>query len=30
MLEEMWTFDRGMIHEKYRSVVERFERGSGR
>jgi len=25
MLEEMWKFDRGMIHEKYKSVVERFE-----
>jgi hemerythrin-like domain-containing protein len=29
MLEEMWTFDRGMIHEKYRSVVERFEQSRG-
>lgn len=25
MLEEMWEFDRGMIHEKYRSVVDRLE-----
>lgn len=25
MLEEMWEFDRGMIHEKYYSVVERLE-----
>ncbi|NLF01320.1 MAG: cation-binding protein, partial [Anaerolineales bacterium] len=25
MLEEMWAFDRAMIHEKYRAVVERFE-----
>ena len=27
MLEAMWEFDRGMIHEKYRAVVERLERG---
>jgi hemerythrin-like domain-containing protein len=29
MLEEMWAFDRGMIHEAYESVVERLagERG---
>ena len=25
MLEEMWEFDRGMIHEKYSSVVDRLE-----
>jgi hemerythrin-like domain-containing protein len=25
MLEEMWEFDRSMIHEKYRSVVDRLE-----
>jgi hemerythrin-like domain-containing protein len=25
MLQEMWEFDRGMIHEKYRSVVEQLE-----
>lgn len=25
MLEEMWEFDRGMIHEKYASLVERLE-----
>ncbi len=25
MLSECWEFDRKMIHEKYRSVVERFE-----
>jgi hemerythrin-like domain-containing protein len=25
MLEEMWAFDRGMIHEKYEAVVERLE-----
>lgn len=25
MLEEMWEFDREMIHEKYRSVVERLQ-----
>lgn len=24
MLEEMWEFDREMVHEKYRSVVERL------
>jgi hemerythrin-like domain-containing protein len=24
MMEEMWEFDREMIHEKYRSVVERL------
>jgi hemerythrin-like domain-containing protein len=29
MLEEMWTFDRGMIHEKYRSVVEHLEQRRG-
>jgi len=28
MLEEMWKFDRGMIHEKYKLVVERFEHRS--
>ena len=26
MLEEFWEFDRKMIHEKYQSVVEKFER----
>ena len=25
MLAEMWEFDRGMIHEKYKAVVEGFE-----
>jgi hypothetical protein len=25
MLGEMWEFDRKMIHEKYRSVVEALE-----
>ncbi|WP_319408449.1 hemerythrin domain-containing protein [uncultured Desulfosarcina sp.] len=25
MLEEFWAFDRNMIHEKYQSLVERFE-----
>jgi len=25
MLEEFWKFDQNMIHEKYRSVVERLE-----
>jgi len=25
MLTEMWEFDRGMIHEKYKAVVEGFE-----
>jgi hemerythrin-like domain-containing protein len=25
MLQEMWEFDRNMIHEKYRAVVERLE-----
>lgn len=25
MLQEMWEFDREMIHEKYRSVVERLK-----
>ena len=25
MLQEMWKFDRRMIHEKYRAVVERLE-----
>jgi hemerythrin-like domain-containing protein len=27
MLEEFWEFDRKMIHEKYKSVVEGFEKG---
>jgi hemerythrin-like domain-containing protein len=27
MLQTMWEFDRGMIHEKYRSVVDQLERG---
>jgi hemerythrin-like domain-containing protein len=26
MLREMWEFDRGMIHEKYRAVFERLQR----
>ena len=26
MLAEFWEFDRKMIHEKYKSVVEGFER----
>ena len=26
MLEEFWEFDRNMIHEKYKSLVEGFER----
>ena len=26
MLEEFWEFDRKMIHEKYKSVVEGFEK----
>lgn len=26
MLAEMWEFDRSMIHEKYRAVVERLQR----
>jgi len=25
MLNEFWEFDRKMIHEKYRSVIEKFE-----
>jgi len=25
MLEAFWEFDRKLIHEKYRSVVEKFE-----
>jgi hemerythrin-like domain-containing protein len=29
MLQAMWEFDRGMIHEKYRSVVEQLEHTSG-
>jgi hemerythrin-like domain-containing protein len=28
MLQEMWAFDRRMIHEKYRVVVERLEKES--
>ncbi len=27
MLEEMWEFDRGMIHEKYDAVVDCLEEG---
>jgi hemerythrin-like domain-containing protein len=27
MLQEFWDFDRQLIHEKYRSVVERLEGG---
>lgn len=30
MLDEMWEFDRGMIHEKYESLVERLENERGR
>jgi hemerythrin-like domain-containing protein len=30
MLQKMWDFDKQMIHEKYRSVVERLEKSSGR
>jgi hemerythrin-like domain-containing protein len=29
MLQEMWEFDRRMIHEKYRAVVERLEQEGG-
>jgi len=29
MIDEMWAFDRGMIHEKYKSVVEHLEQRSG-
>jgi hemerythrin-like domain-containing protein len=29
MLQEMWEFDKHMIHEKYRTVVEQLERESG-
>jgi hemerythrin-like domain-containing protein len=29
MIEEMWEFDRRMIHEKYKSVVEHFEQRNG-
>lgn len=25
MLQAMWEFDRGMIHEKYRSIIEQLE-----
>lgn len=27
MLEEFWNFDRNLIHEKYRGIVERLEAG---
>ena len=30
MLEEFWAFDRGMIHEKYRTMVEEAERAEQR
>jgi hemerythrin-like domain-containing protein len=26
MLQEFWTFDKNLIHEKYKRVVERFEK----
>jgi hypothetical protein len=26
LLEEFWVFDRGMIHEKYRNMVEEEEK----
>jgi hemerythrin-like domain-containing protein len=29
MLERMWRFDRQMIHEKYQTVVDRWEEGAG-
>jgi hemerythrin-like domain-containing protein len=29
MIERMWDFDRRMIHEKYKSVVQHFEKRSG-
>ncbi|MBS3784495.1 MAG: cation-binding protein, partial [Anaerolineae bacterium] len=29
MLDEMWEFDRGMIHQKYESVVEQIEASKG-
>jgi hemerythrin-like domain-containing protein len=29
MLQEFWEFDKKMIHEKYRSVVEQLEQGKG-
>ncbi len=29
MLQEMWEFDRQMIHEKYRAVVERLQQSGG-
>ena len=28
MVDEMWVFDRGMIHENYRLVVERLEQSN--
>jgi len=28
MLDEMWAFDRGMIHEKYEDLVEQLENGT--
>jgi hypothetical protein len=28
MLNEMWEFDRKMIHEKYTKLVEKFEGGT--
>ena len=29
MLEEFWTFDRGMIHEKYRNILDALSGGKG-
>ena len=26
MLQEFWTFDKNLIHEKYKKMVERFEK----
>jgi hemerythrin-like domain-containing protein len=26
MLQEFWNFDKNLIHEKYRKIVERYER----
>jgi hypothetical protein len=28
MLDEFWAFDRGMIHEQYRKVVEEEEKAT--
>jgi hypothetical protein len=27
MLQDFWTFDRNLIHEKYKQMVEKFESG---